>query len=141
MSGTTSDCPANQQPPSADVAVCRDFLRNVCKRGRRCKFVHPTQLECEKIRRSERIFCHDFQNSVCRRPACKFLHYSREDEEIFRLTGHLPDEVDSKGDGSQATAIEESPPICKVTRELVILSDCPTLTRSTRRSWCFYLQP
>ncbi|KAF8561632.1 hypothetical protein P879_05380 [Paragonimus westermani] len=65
------------------------------------------------FRRSERIFCHDFQNSVCRRPACKFLHYSREDEEIFRLTGHLPDEVDSKGDGSQATAIEESPPICK----------------------------
>ncbi|TPP59297.1 Zinc finger CCCH domain-containing protein 10 [Fasciola gigantica] len=102
-------------PPnsSLDPSICRDFLRNVCKRGRRCKFKHPAQNECEKIRRSERVFCHDFQNSTCNRPACKFLHYSREAEEVFRITGRLPDEVQYSPDGSRFQSTEEKPPVCK----------------------------
>ncbi|GAA57283.1 zinc finger CCCH domain-containing protein 10 [Clonorchis sinensis] len=64
--------------------------------------------------RSERIFCHDYQNSICRRPACKFLHYSREDEEVFRLTGLLPNELDQNHDGSNPNStVEEMPPVCK----------------------------
>lgn len=33
-----------------ELSVCRDFLRNVCKRGKKCKFKHPSHDECEKLR-------------------------------------------------------------------------------------------
>ncbi|CAH8533876.1 unnamed protein product [Dicrocoelium dendriticum] len=112
-SKTDLECRISQQNVTADASVCRDFLRNVCKRGRRCKFTHPPQLLCDKIRRSERIFCHDYQNAVCRRPACKFLHYSREEEEIFRLTGRLPGERESTSDGTLPPVTNAKPPVCK----------------------------
>ncbi|CAL8086849.1 unnamed protein product [Calicophoron daubneyi] len=109
----SSVSPDGRAAAAFDPSICRDYLRNVCKRGGRCKFKHPSQEDCEKIRRSERIFCHDFQNSTCRRPACKFLHYSREDEEIFRLTGYLPNESEHPGEGARFQPVEEKPPICK----------------------------
>ncbi|TNN10721.1 Zinc finger CCCH domain-containing protein [Schistosoma japonicum] len=33
-----------------DQSVCRDYLRNVCKRGKKCKFKHPSLEECERLR-------------------------------------------------------------------------------------------
>lgn len=39
---------ANSQDLEADV--CRDFLRNVCVRGRKCRFKHLNQEECERLR-------------------------------------------------------------------------------------------
>lgn len=66
--------------------VCRDFLRNVCKRGNRCKFRHPEQGEVKK----ELQFCHDYQNKMCMRSNCKFIHCSKEDEEYYHQTGDLP---------------------------------------------------
>lgn len=35
-------------------------------------------------------FCHDYQNSGCRRALCKFIHCTREEEEYYKQTGHLP---------------------------------------------------
>ncbi|KAL3246714.1 hypothetical protein MRX96_057450 [Rhipicephalus microplus] len=71
--------------------VCRDFLRKVCHRGSRCKFVHPEGIDNDDIRGTmEPVFCHDFQNSECLRPNCKFLHCTRQEEELFRTTGRLP---------------------------------------------------
>lgn len=44
-------------PPRDDV--CRDFLKNICNRGSRCKFYHPPE---SKARVEEHInFCIDFQ--------------------------------------------------------------------------------
>ena len=44
-------------PPREDV--CRDFLKNICNRGSRCKFYHPPE---SKARVEEHInFCIDFQ--------------------------------------------------------------------------------
>jgi len=74
--------------------ICRDFLRNVCRRGKRCKYRHPGEpqsSECKKI--SEYTFCHDYQNNGCNRPNCKFLHCTREEEDHARLTGELPPRV------------------------------------------------
>lgn len=43
--------------------VCRDFLKNICNRGSRCKFYHPAD---SKQRTEDMInFCIDFQ--VCMR--------------------------------------------------------------------------
>jgi len=71
--------------------ICRDFLRNVCRRGKLCKFRHPGEPEsCARTKLSEYTVCHDFQNNGCHRPNCKFLHCTKEQEERVRLTGKLP---------------------------------------------------
>ncbi|PNF27563.1 Zinc finger CCCH domain-containing protein 10 [Cryptotermes secundus] len=73
--------------------VCRDFLRKVCRRGKRCKFVHPNEKEQDAGGKFEYIFCHDYQNSKCSRPLCRFVHCTREEEEYYRATGELPRHV------------------------------------------------
>ncbi|KAH3719040.1 hypothetical protein DPMN_061868 [Dreissena polymorpha] len=74
--------------------ICRDFLRNVCRRGKRCRYRHPGEQETTEFKKiSEYTFCHDFQNNGCRRPNCKFLHCTREEEEHARSTGELPPRV------------------------------------------------
>ena len=71
--------------------ICRDFLRNVCKRGRRCKYRHPPASEARELgKRHEFTFCHDFQNSGCRRANCRFIHCTREEEDYYKQTGQLP---------------------------------------------------
>ncbi|XP_037075683.1 zinc finger CCCH domain-containing protein 10-like [Pollicipes pollicipes] len=90
-SGSGADSTADDQ------AVCRDYLRNVCRRGRRCKFPHPAgaddELAVAPVRPELVTFCHDFQNGQCARPSCRFVHCERGDEELFRRTGELPTQV------------------------------------------------
>lgn len=71
--------------------ICRDFLRNVCKRGMRCRYRHPNADEARVLgRKQEYTFCHDFQNTGCNRNNCRFLHCTREEEEHYKQTGQLP---------------------------------------------------
>ncbi|XP_006013834.1 zinc finger CCCH domain-containing protein 10 [Latimeria chalumnae] len=72
--------------------ICRDFLRNVCKRGKRCRFRHPDISEISDlgVKKNEFIFCHDFQNKECVRHNCKFIHSTKEDQEYYKKTGELP---------------------------------------------------
>ncbi|XP_023687152.1 zinc finger CCCH domain-containing protein 10 [Paramormyrops kingsleyae] len=72
--------------------VCRDFLRNVCKRGKRCRFRHPDFSEVPDlgVQKNEFIFCHDHQNKECVRSNCRFVHGSKEDEDYYKKTGELP---------------------------------------------------
>uniref|UniRef100_UPI00398EC4DB zinc finger CCCH domain-containing protein 10-like n=1 Tax=Pristiophorus japonicus TaxID=55135 RepID=UPI00398EC4DB len=63
--------------------VCRDFLRNVCKRGKRCKYQHPELGEpgSEELPagRGEVPVCRDHQNGDCQRGgSCKFRHLEPE---------------------------------------------------------------
>ncbi|XP_054163558.1 zinc finger CCCH domain-containing protein 10-like [Oppia nitens] len=74
--------------------VCRDFLRNVCRRGNACRFRHPDPSEAEELgKKIEYIFCHDYQNRECRRQNCRFLHCTKQEEEVYRSTGKLPQHV------------------------------------------------
>ena len=57
--------------------VCRDFLRNVCRRGERCKFSHPAEKSdpsSEAKLQDKMEFCHDYQNGRCSRSHCRFIH-------------------------------------------------------------------
>ncbi|KAJ9580186.1 hypothetical protein L9F63_004129, partial [Diploptera punctata] len=84
-----SDSPSGER--SNNDKVCRDYLRNVCRRGKRCKYLHPN--EKEDSARIDYIFCHDYQNTHCNRSTCRFVHCSREEEEYYRATGELPAHV------------------------------------------------
>ncbi|XP_029286510.1 zinc finger CCCH domain-containing protein 10 [Cottoperca gobio] len=72
--------------------VCRDFIRNVCKRGKRCRFRHPDFNEVPDlgVQKNEFIFCHDHQNKECMRSNCRFVHGSKEDEDCYKKSGELP---------------------------------------------------
>lgn len=71
--------------------ICRDFLRNVCHRGNWCKYRHPDPNEAKEMgRKINYIFCHDFQNTECHRPNCKFIHCSKPEEMYYYTTGELP---------------------------------------------------
>lgn len=81
----------NNDNLTAGNDVCRDFLRNCCRRGPNCRFSHPELSEGKKCDLPMLTFCHDFQNRECRRPNCKFVHCSKQDEELFKQTGKLPE--------------------------------------------------
>lgn len=101
MKGDTERMSDNSESGSEDAKydrangrtddICRDFLRNVCKRGKRCKYRHPNSDESNDVtKRQDYTFCHDYQNTGCRRNNCKFLHCTREEEEYYRQNGQLP---------------------------------------------------
>ncbi|XP_071498224.1 zinc finger CCCH domain-containing protein 10-like [Diadema antillarum] len=102
---------ANGTANNSEEGVCRDFLRNVCKRGGRCKFRHPEQAEIKQ----EMQFCHDYQNKMCTRGNCKFIHCSKEEEEYYHQTGDLPpgvEEAATKRRSAPSTSDGEVP-ICR----------------------------
>ena len=100
--------------------ICRDFLRNVCQRGKRCRYRHPPSVESVDItRRHDYTFCHDFQNTGCRRASCRFIHCTKDEEEEYRRTGQLPGRLQqavSLGIGLNSTEVpllQGEVPICK----------------------------
>jgi hypothetical protein len=82
----TGSAQASGEPSDPDDKVCRDFLRNVCHRGNKCRFRHPDGNELESLgsNRPESMFCHDYQNRACSRSNCKFIHCTRE-EQVCRV--------------------------------------------------------
>ncbi|KAF4532597.1 hypothetical protein B566_EDAN013375 [Ephemera danica] len=82
-----SEDTSNSADGETEDRFCRDFLRNVCRRGRRCKYLHPDR---DQKTLPEPTFCHDYQNKQCSRGSCRFIHCSREEEELYRATGELP---------------------------------------------------
>ena len=93
---------------SGQSDICRDFLRNVCKRGAHCRYWHPPPDVTVDV-----VFCHDFQNAGCRRADCRFVHCTREDEEVYRRTGQLPTSVSVTASRSYALTGGGDVPICK----------------------------
>lgn len=58
---------------NSDDKICRDYLRKVCNRGMRCKFIHPKDDSVVNQQQNKRdlVFCHDFQNGLCSRTSCR----------------------------------------------------------------------
>lgn len=92
--------------------ICRDFLRNNCSRGNRCRYRHPSDVDNGNNSRQggEVEFCHDYQNAGCRRPNCRFMHCTREEEEHYRRTGQLPS---GPGGPMRGKGRYDDMPICK----------------------------
>eukprot|EP00117_Sycon_ciliatum_P026921 scpid66714/ scgid21984/ Zinc finger CCCH domain-containing protein 10 len=78
--------------------VCRNYLRGTCSRGTGCSFRHlgPEEIVAEVNTGSDLcrlIFCRDFQKSSCRRPNCRLLHATTEEEVAYRRTGKMPPRI------------------------------------------------
>lgn len=61
------------------------------------------------------VFCHDFQNTVCSRSNCKFVHGSRQEEDYYKITGELPKHLSEilPLKGNQENSNEGEIPFCK----------------------------
>jgi cell division protein FtsB len=72
--------------------ICRDFIRGVCGRKKRCKFQHPNAQSLNQLVQcnpeKKYAFCHDYQNKICERQSCKYIHCSSEEEQQY-LKSHL----------------------------------------------------
>ncbi|GCB80559.1 zinc finger CCCH domain-containing protein 10-like [Scyliorhinus torazame] len=74
--------------------VCRDFMRKVCKRGKRCKFHHPETNEGPEagpvnaetaLGKGEVPICRDHLYGGCQRGSrCKFLHFGGDGASALR---------------------------------------------------------
>jgi len=82
MSGAPMAMSYGQQNSSSSD-LCRDFEKGDCRRGSRCKFIHP-----------KLVICRDFQKEKCERDNCRFLHMTREEEETYDGNGIVPDHID-----------------------------------------------
>ncbi|CAG5130418.1 unnamed protein product [Candidula unifasciata] len=93
--------------------VCRDYMRNVCNRGKRCRYRHPsTDDRPNPSPRKDLTFCHDYQNNGCTRPNCKFLHCTRFEEEYFHRTGLLPSRL-NYSNLTPFGALKSDIPLCR----------------------------
>lgn len=95
--------------------ICRDFLRNNCSRGNRCRYRHPNDADNGSGNGGRQSggdleFCHDFQNAGCRRVNCRFVHCSRDEEDHYKRTGQIPSSVD--GPRNRGSRFDDLP-ICK----------------------------
>ncbi|XP_013179497.1 PREDICTED: uncharacterized protein LOC106126398 isoform X1 [Papilio xuthus] len=67
--------------------MCRDFIRGTCIRPGTCKFSHKCDISQLF---GVYTFCRNYQNYVCTRPNCKYVHASVFEEQHFYRTGELP---------------------------------------------------
>jgi hypothetical protein len=107
--------------------VCRDYMRNVCNRGQKCRFKHPDsgpEPKPEPTGLQDKVmFCHDFQNNRCARSNCKFIHCSKDAETEYLASGqshtnrYLPplvrDQIITKGVAADLPAVTGGVPVCK----------------------------
>lgn len=89
--------------------ICRDYLRNMCTRGSRCKYKHPESRKAvpqlRQMSSSGLVFCHDFQNTICSRVNCRFFHGSRQVEEHYRATGDIPGRLPERAKQSEGIEV------------------------------------
>uniref|UniRef100_A0A914W6J4 C3H1-type domain-containing protein n=1 Tax=Plectus sambesii TaxID=2011161 RepID=A0A914W6J4_9BILA len=68
--------------------ICRDFLKNICNRGSRCKYYHPTEVQHDQQQEDVK-FCIDYQNRGCGRENCRYVHAHREDADRYKRSGEV----------------------------------------------------
>ncbi|XP_018318899.1 zinc finger CCCH domain-containing protein 10 isoform X2 [Agrilus planipennis] len=85
MSDTSEEsCKADRTGDGGDN-MCRDFARGICDR-KFCKYKHENETKPLN-------FCHDFQNTACPRPNCKFIHCTTDEEEEYKKTGEMSNQI------------------------------------------------
>ena len=54
--------------------ICGFFVRQQCRYGDSCRYIHPTSQRPYEEKRPKTLLCLDFQRNRCNRRECNFLH-------------------------------------------------------------------
>ncbi|KAI4465302.1 muscleblind-like protein [Holotrichia oblita] len=107
MSDTSDDIKAERSSDQNTESVCRDFTRGACDR-KFCKYKHETEIRSLN-------FCYDFQNASCPRPNCKFIHCTTEEEEEYKKTGEMSNQI--LAEASRKNQLPGIQPVCNMFRK------------------------
>lgn len=67
---------------------CIDFLKGTCSKQGSCQLKHVESVDVgDRPEIIRAVFCHDFINKRCPRSFCKYIHASREEEQLFSEKG------------------------------------------------------
>ncbi|CAG5019174.1 unnamed protein product [Parnassius apollo] len=113
--------PAQPRPPSESQTetekeqttdqpkqICRNYVWGTCSKNAKCKLRH--ELDVEEMKKIL-IFCQDYQNRTgCTREDCKYLHTTKEEENLFLTTGQIPRVLAERHAAMSATANVENIP-------------------------------
>lgn len=69
-----SRSPLPEVDSSGKPTICRDFLRNVCYRGKDCRYKHPSDGEKEDLPWPQ--LCIDYRSGNCKRYDCRSVIYA-----------------------------------------------------------------
>ena len=88
---------ASSQPVTYEN-YCIDYLKGTCVKGSLCYLKHVETIDNPDDRQGivKQVFCHDFQNDRCKRPFCKFVHASRNEESFFLENGYFPPSMNAR---------------------------------------------
>ena len=88
---------ASSQPVTYEN-YCIDYLKGTCVKGSMCYLKHVETIDNPDDRQGivKQVFCHDFQNDRCKRPFCKFVHASRNEESFFLENGYFPPSMNAR---------------------------------------------
>nr|BDH38430.1 Masculinizer variant 1 [Homona magnanima]BDH38431.1 Masculinizer variant 2 [Homona magnanima] len=85
---STSSEPGQANSPINGDEICRRYIWGTCTKNTQCIFRH--ELDIEKMKDILQ-FCHDYQNrNGCTRENCKYLHATKEEQNLFLATGQVP---------------------------------------------------
>lgn len=97
MRGRGAGGHASSQPVTYEN-YCIDYLKGTCVKGSLCYLKHVETIDNPDDRQGivKQVFCHDFQNDRCKRPFCKFVHASRNEESFFLENGYFPPSMNAR---------------------------------------------
>ena len=77
---------------------CIDYLKGTCVKSDNCHLKHVETIDSPDERQGivKQVFCHDFQNDRCKRPFCKYVHATREEESFFLENGYFPPSMNTR---------------------------------------------
>lgn len=84
--------------PLTYSSYCVDFLKGTCSKGQECVLKHVECIDDEEDRAGvvKNVFCHDFLNDRCRRPDCKYVHATRNEEAFFLANGFFSPTINAR---------------------------------------------
>ena len=94
---SSSSAPSFGQPVTFGN-YCIDYLKGTCSKSEGCSLKHVETVDNPEDRTGlvKQVFCHDFQNNLCNRPFCKYIHGTQEEERNFMEQGYFSPSLKSR---------------------------------------------
>ena len=67
--------------------ICKYAMQGECRYGERCRYIHPQMQSARNTWNKNSMICRKFNNDMCNRPDCRYLHIRKNNEECRNFHG------------------------------------------------------